>query len=226
MFVLDNAGMTNDWIERRLAELGKNKSGLAKALGLPNPRVSEILSGIRQIQVKEIPALSRFLEMDGGELLLALTGEQIPVSPSDLSQIIVRGAVQAGHWVEASEWHHDDRYSVPVPDDPRFPGVERFGLEVRGPSMNRVYPEGTILVCVHRNDWASPPKVGQRVIVERRKPDGLVEATVKELREDGGKLWLWPNSTHPEHQAPILLDDGQADSIEIMAVVTGSYTPE
>lgn len=226
MFALDNAGMTNDWIERRLAAIGKNKIGLAAALGVQPARVTEILKGTRAVHIKELPALARFLEMDGGALVLALTGEQMPVAQLAEHQIVVRGAVQAGHWVEAAEWHADDQYSVPIPDDPRFPGIQRFGLLVRGPSMNRVYPEGTILVCVHRNEWKKVPTPGQRVIVQRRKRDGLVEATVKELREDTGKLWLWPNSTHPEHQAPIPLDDGDTDSVEIIAVVIGSYRAE
>lgn len=226
MFALDNLDMTNEWIDRRLNELGKSKGDLAKALGLPNPRITEIIQGRRLVALKELPPLARFLEMDGGDLVLALTGEQIPVSAKGIQQIVVRGAVQAGHWVEAAEFHQDDCYTVPVPDDPRYPGIKRFGLEVRGPSMNRVYPEGTILVCVHRNDWHKEPASGQRVVVERRKPDGLVEATVKELREDSGKQWLWPNSTHPEHQTPIPLDDGQTDTVEIVAVVTGSYKPE
>lgn len=226
MFALDNPAMQNDWIERRLEQLpGKSKSGLAKAVGLPPARVTDIIQGKRNVAVTEIPDMSLYLEMDVGQLLLALTGKQVSVAPYQVKEVAVRGAVQAGHWVEALEWHNDDWYSVPVPDDPRYPNIPRFGLEVRGPSMNRIYPEGTVLICVHKLHMAHEPRPGQRVVVERRRPDGLVEATVKELRFDDGKAWLWPDSTHPEHQAPIPVEDG-SEAVEIVALVTGSYRPE
>lgn len=141
----------------------------------------------------------------------------------------VRGAVQAGLWAEAVEWPPDEWQTItlPRPDAHR----NHFGLKVRGPSMNLVYPEGTFLVCVPYLDYGGTLQDGDHVIVERWQGDS-VEATVKELRQaQDGTIWLWPRSDHPEHQSPIALPrngddhpeyDGSSE-IRITAIVVADY---
>lgn len=124
-----------------------------------------------------------------------------------LSSIFVRGAVQAGVWRDAIEWSGDEWYSLTVPTDDRYPGIERFGLLVKGDSMDRLYPDGTVVVCVRFLDIARQPKPGERVICERRSSKtGDFEATVKEYqRDDDGRHVLWPRSSKPEFQQPFIL---------------------
>ncbi|WP_337997168.1 helix-turn-helix transcriptional regulator [Oleispirillum naphthae] len=62
--------MEQTWIAERLAELGKKKTELAQALGLPPTRISEILRGRRDVHVAELLPLARFLEMDPMTVLL------------------------------------------------------------------------------------------------------------------------------------------------------------
>ena len=150
-------------------------------------------------------------------------------SNADIITLFVRGAVQAGHWTEAMEWPADEwqKISLPRPDGHR----SYFGLRVKGPSMNLVYPEGTILVCVPFHDYDHGLEEGDHVIVQRWQA-GQVEATVKELRASpDGSIWLWPRSDHPEHQTPILLPkngrdhaeyDG-SDEIRVVAIVVADY---
>jgi hypothetical protein len=57
--------MPKHWLDQRLEELkpqGKSKSGLARALGLPSSRVSEIISGVRAIKAKELRPMADYLE--------------------------------------------------------------------------------------------------------------------------------------------------------------------
>lgn len=155
--------------------------------------------------------------------------EALEPTDSDIITIHVRGAVQAGRWAEAMEWPVDDwrKVSLPRPDGHR----SYFGLRVRGPSMNQVYPDGTILVCVPFHDYDHGLEDGDHVIVQRWQ-SGQVEATVKELRRGPeGAVWLWPRSDHPEHQTPIALPragqdhpeyDG-TDEIRVVAVVVADY---
>ncbi len=156
-------------------------------------------------------------------------GAALEPTNSDIITIHVRGAVQAGHWAEAMEWPVDDwqKVSLPRPDGHR----SYFGLRVRGPSMNQVYPDGTILVCVPFHDYDHGLEDGDHVIVQRWQ-SGQVEATVKELRHGPeGAVWLWPRSDHPEHQTPITLPrNGQdhpeydgTDEIRVVAVVVADY---
>jgi len=156
-----------------------------------------------------------------GELL----GESVP-----LDFIHVVGAVQAGVWREALEWPEADWYPAPVATDRRFSRFPQFGLEVRGPSMNELYPDGSVVVCVKLIDIGRDPKPFDRVIVQRRAGDGY-EATVKELRIDAdNNAWLWPRSTDPNFQQPWRVPASDADhdgeDITVVALVIGSYRPE
>jgi hypothetical protein len=57
--------MPKHWLDQRLEELesqGKSKSGLARALGLPSSRVSEMISGVRAIKAKELRPMADYLE--------------------------------------------------------------------------------------------------------------------------------------------------------------------
>lgn len=59
----------NKWIDIRLKTLGKTKGGLAKALGITrNASITDIINGSRSLNAKEIPALSRYLELPLSEI--------------------------------------------------------------------------------------------------------------------------------------------------------------
>ena len=59
--------------------------------------------------------------------------------------------------------------------------MPRFALKVVGPSMDLMYPDGTIILCVRYADLGRLPESGERVVCQRRDDQGLVEATVKEF---------------------------------------------
>ncbi len=147
------------------------------------------------------------------------------VIPADISSVTVRGAVQAGYWTEASEWPETDWYSVPMPvNDHRYPGIPLFGLEVRGTSMNKVFPEGSILACINLIHHPVSVESNRYVIVERRNHKGDIEATVKQIQKDEtGTIWLWPRSDDPRHQSPLRADDGE--EVRIIALVVRSSVP-
>lgn len=152
-----------------------------------------------------------------------LTGDQ-PEPPSPTS-IWVVGQVEAGAFREAVEWDQSSWYSIDVPVPVRFRRLAK-ALEMRGQSMNLEYPEGAIVIWVDMLD-ARPPVHGDHVIAYSYAKDGTIEATVKELRVEHGRRWLWPRSTSPEHQSPVNVDDpGEGvDRIEIKGLVLGGYKP-
>lgn len=151
----------------------------------------------------------------------SLSGEQLePPSPTALW---VAGHVEAGAFREAVEWDRALWYAVDVPVPNRFRRVAK-ALEVRGPSMNLEYPEGSVVVWVDFLD-ARPPANGDHVIVYAYAADDSLEATVKELRIVNGKRWLWPRSDSPEHQLPVDVDNPGASirRIELQGLVLGGY---
>ncbi len=153
--------------------------------------------------------------------------------PTDLHFVLVRGAVEAGAWKEAIEWPEDDWYPVPAVPMPAYTDLPQFALEVRGPSMNAVYPDSSMVVCVFLMHLSREPRSGERVVVERRRR-GFVEATVKEFVVEDGVPKLYPRSDHPQHQEPIVVQTGlhdgenenQDEQTRITALVIGSFRPE
>lgn len=196
----------------------------ARAFGWQPPTYLAHENGTRGINRSRAVSYARAFHVS---LPWLLTGQGTPLGMErEPVPIMVTGAVQAGCWQEAAEWSIDDQYPIYPPDDGRYGGVRRIGLEVRGESMNRVYPPGTVLICVSLFDMEIEP-VGRRVIVRMRNRHGLVEQTCKELiRDEDGALWLWPRSTSPEHQTPIRVVGDEDEGLHIAAVVVGSYRPE
>jgi len=58
-----------------------------------------------------------------------------------------------------------------------------------------------------------------------RDSGGLVETTIKEVRETGPGMELWPCSTNPAHNGPIQLGNGEeSTSVAIKGFVIGAYS--
>lgn len=213
------------WLEKRLKALDKSKTALAEAVGIPPPRVTEIIKGTRQVSVPELVPMAEFLRMPVGDLILALTKKGGEIE-SKQPLLEVRGRVQAGVWSEAFEWQKNERYQVPMPIPKRFRDLPSFGLVVGGDSMDEIYPEGAVLLCIPIESYPDPLKTGMRVIVQRTRKNGDVEATVKEYARDGERIWLMSRSRNPAHRAPIYLDGPDTEKTEVLAVVAGYYKEE
>ena len=145
------------------------------------------------------------------------SGEE--TAPPGLRRVTVAANIQAGLWAEAWEWPESDQYPVYIPDDAEFRPYKLYAAETRGPSMNKRYPERTVLVFTNIQETGEEPVPGKRYIVERRRAGGETEHTVKLLHQDtDGKYWLLPESDDPRFQAPISVEDGTGDH-DLVAIV-------
>jgi SOS-response transcriptional repressor LexA len=153
--------------------------------------------------------------------------ESLFVAPVPGRIVPVVGEVQAGEWAESWQWPEDDWQSVPVRDQPGLASVRLFGVVTRGPSMNRRYPEGTVLVVADIVDTGEDLKPGKRYVVERERADGFREATVKTLwLDETGKAWLLPESNDPRYQSPIAVDGTDGETIRIIGRVVRAVMEE
>ena len=227
-----------DRIEERLKALTLSERKACVKAGINIHTIQNIKKGHIPAADK-LAALARALEVPSSSYLTGETESDAPENPGTGDQVApfmplsvdyIVGEVRAGAWLEAAEWRESDRMPISVPIDPAYERLPRFGVIVRGPSMNELYPEGTVLICVRLMDLGREPEDGERVVVFRTRPDGLVEATAKEYRLINGRAELHPRSTDPRYQAPTPLLDGTRDQegieITIHAVVIGSYRPE
>lgn len=176
-----------------------------------------------------VPELVAALEE--GKLPIARSSDSVATLaiPDGFRMVGIVGSVEAGVWREALQWDEEDvrRFTVPVP--PAFSNMNIFGLEVRGPSMNELYPNKTVVFCVRFLDLQREPRSGERVVVYRRTAGELMEATLKEfIVDDKGHKWLRPRSTAPEFQKAWRVHEGAKDEheFEVHALVIGSYRPE
>ena len=134
----------------------------------------------------------------------------------------VIGYVQAGDWRTAFE--------EPVPEFVSYPGVgadeAEFGLRVRGDSMDKRFPEGSILYCNRYNEEDDKLPIGEYVIVMRQdKASDEVEATCKRLEKHESlpdAYVLQPESSNRNH-TPMLLGNTDAEKVWINPVVIGAF---
>ncbi|MDH7973711.1 LexA family transcriptional regulator [Sphingomonas sp. AR_OL41] len=197
-----------------------SQATLAEMLGVEQPTVQRWEAGTRQPDLGQIGALADALGVEPGALFRSPTA--LSLGP----KLWVKGSVQAGVWSQAYEWAEDEWKSFTGRADITSPIDWRFGLEVWGDSMNEVYPHGTIVECVSVFGGAEIAP-GKRVVVIRQREDLEYEATVKELVEQDGQLWLRPRSTNPTFRA-FALDVNEPGIIEtrIAAVVVASVRLE
>lgn len=208
-------------VARRLRQARETRFPTAKAfaeeMGVPQPTYSQQENGKNGLRVD---VAQMYADALGVSLQWLLFGHSEIGDP-----VTVVGAVEAGSWSEAYEWGEEDRVGFYAPPATEYEGRDRFGLRVVGSSMDRVYPEGTILDCVavEEDDIVE----GRRVIAERTDVDGLVEATVKELaRGLDGQWLLYPRSYDPQHQTPVAWDPASTESVRVIALVIGAYIRE
>ena len=218
--------MLRDKMLRYMELRGLSRRALSLNAGLSEGAVKAILNGhSKHPRYDTLEKLAIVLGCTVSDLIEDERGIDEATS-TPLTVVAVSGHVQAGSWVEALEWPHGDWFEIAVPPDRRYPGVSRFGLLVRGPSMDLVYPDSTILICVALADLGRTAKSGERIICQRRRGRGEFEITVKEYVVRDDNHWLVPHSTDPRYQSPTALDPGNAEDISLVALVIGSYRPE
>lgn len=199
--------------------------GAAEAMGASVATYIQHENGTRGFPASRAGRYARFFRVKPEWLLYgkASTDTVIELGP----RLYVVGEVAAGVFREA--WRRDEAEWEAFTGQPFVdaPMKNRFGLIVAGDSMNMLYPEGTILECVdYFGDEPIPS--GKRVIVQRTRKNGTIEATVKELvRDDDGIEWLVPRSTNPAYQAFRGDQPGEGiKRVEIIAVVVASIRAE
>lgn len=151
-----------------------------------------------------------------------LTMEEVQLQ-NDLQELPVVGTIRGGAWIETVIMGQEDRGSIPVGRDRRFPYATQYALAVSGDSMDLVAPHGSFVICVNFGESGLSLKQGQIVHVESVEID-KAETTLKEVAYENGQFILIPRSTNPIYK-PIRV--GLHDGVEtrVRGVVLGVYNP-
>jgi len=218
-------------VEARLTELGLSAAAASTRAGLSKDAIRNMQraakdGGRQGVSTHTLSALAPVLDTNVA-WLLGEADDRDPDLDQDVRHVRVTGFVQAGHYAETWEWQGEDVYSVPVPNDPAYRKFVLHAAETRGPSMDRRYPEKTVVVFTDLIETGAALELGKRYIVERERADGMREATVKTLwRDESGKIWLLPESNDPRFQEPIPIDGGEDDTVRVVGRVVYAVSKE
>lgn len=229
-------------IQQRMDELNLNQTSAARRVGKTRELLRGVLTGKARLPTADnLKLIAEALETSSEWLLegkgpkeVREIGSTVELDPRPFAteQALVPevGEVAAGVWLEYNHHHNEPGERLgPFPVDPRYPAAAQFSVRVRGTSINRVVPDGGSLHCVALFESGLSEQDltnGQLVIVKRtRMQGGLFETTAKRLRKNGS--WeLWPDSTDPNWQEPIKVEDlhdSEDETVEVMAFVIGAH---
>ena len=208
--------------------LGMKQGDFAKAVGdVDQSTVSKWENDMQKPAASQMVRIASLANITAEQFL----GIKLPGAPSTIEGRTVRvtGELQAGSWSEAIDWPEEDQYEVPAPLPQQWADFPVHARLVSGPSMNRVYPDGTVVYIVPLQALGRKPLNGERVAVQRVDEAGNYEATLKEyVVDEQNKVWLWPRSYDPQHQAPLPYVDGRrrGGNVTIIGVVVASFVIE
>lgn len=207
--------------------LGLSQKELAKKIGVAQSSITRIEAGTtKSVSHDIIAALAKL----AGLTVEQYAGIPVPGEP-DAPRAMVRvvGELAAGEWKEALESPAYDQYEVPAPSVRVLEDMPMEAFIVRGESMNRIYPDGSIVYVVRLSVLGRAPFPGEKVVVVRTDADGTVEGSLKVYRtDDKGKPWLWPDSDDPRYQAPLQMVSAKkkTESVVIHGIVVSGEVSE
>lgn len=218
----ENSGKEPTALAKALKASGMSISDLARRLKTHRQNVSRWAAG--DVGIKPIIArrIAEILSVPAESLVMDEPADELDV-PRKPDYVHIRGTIAAGVWLE-----HDDAPQmtdvVPIIGG-RWVGLEQFAYKVSGSSVDllRIF-DGDYVVCVPYFDARRWPTQDDVVVVERKRGQ-TIERTVKQLALTPTGCELWPRSTDPRFQAPIVVNrEGEATeddgtTVEIIGLV-------
>lgn len=210
---------------KALEDAGEKPAPFALKIGRDKDFIADYIKGRKKsFKLEDARNIADALHLP----LEALTGGKETVSKvKETGGIEVVGKVAAGLYRDISVEDQDtSRPKITLARDMRWPYAKQYALEVAGDSMDLLFPDGSIVVCVDYVGSGMALKEGMPVHVERYMMGGqLVEATLKEVgKEDDGSIMLYPRSSNPSHKPLTVAFDGDGD-VRVRGIVIGEWKP-
>ncbi len=190
---------------------------LADRTNTTDSTISKLEVGRTTLDIDWMMRLADALDIGPADLLPA----SAPTSKT--RQIDIVGTVEPGRWASEHSWPMAERYSIIVPNQPGFEGRAIEGRHVLGDLMNKTYPANSIVLVDMEPLSSQELEAGAHYLIARIN-DGLSEETVRGVQcDDKGQWWLVPESTSPEFQAWVPLNDSTVKETRILGRVVSSW---
>jgi transcriptional regulator with XRE-family HTH domain len=198
-------------------ERGIGQQEMADRLGIHITNYNKLENGKSKPSIERFQTVAQILGCD----LKDLFGDP----PKAWRSVRVATTVEAGNWSEGLELEHDRRV-VAIPDRPEWRKLTLRAAIVRGDSMNRRYPDGSIIVFTDMIETNEPLRTDAAYVVERER-HGEFERTCKVLiRRRDRTLWLLPDSNDPTFEAFPVAGRDTSDELRILGRVVWSSRTE
>lgn len=211
----------------RLKELREKRFETAKsaaeAFGWNEVTYRSHESGMRNIP---LPTARKYALAFGSTAahILGIDGAGNSQSVNSVSHLSVVARVSAGTF-RYDEPIADGGFLVPFVPRGDIPASAQYAVIIDGPSVNKRIPDGAFAICATYDSVPGGAQHGSLVHVVRERA-GLHEHTIKELRFTREGMQLYPVSTDPQHQEPIILSSGDdTETVRIQGVVIGVFQP-
>jgi transcriptional regulator with XRE-family HTH domain len=209
-------------ISRKIREvrkrLGLTQAEFADRLQTTQGTVSRWEAGDQR---PEIDFIIKISDLGGFEpFKLGRDDEEHEFHTSDWGkQVSVIGAIRSDYWSESVEWEKEHQFEVRIPTIADWNDLEIAGFVVQDDSADELYPKGSIVFAALVPGSIEPPnphmpalraallqpKHEDLVIVQRRRPLGLVELTIRKFFIISGgetrETYLSPVATNPKYVA-------------------------
>lgn len=195
----------------RMNALNLNAYQTAKKSKLGESYVRDILRGktLNPTSAK-LQRLANTLETTTAYLIGSdATGATVRQVAAKVTGVPVLGRVAANTWRTVDddfESDFDAEEVERVPSVSGYPAEWQFGMIVEGNCLNKIARDGDRLVCLDLIKSQVDISEDDLVVIERRKFDGMMrQITAKRVKRTSTGFELWPESTDPDHQSPIVL---------------------
>lgn len=225
-------------LQERLDATGQKPAPLAKALGLSDSFIRDILRGkTKSPRADSLEKLASALGTTTDYLLGQSASPTSTLSPPialTAAPLVNAGIVRAGYFLAVDEFNQDPD---PVPEfvvaHPGYGRVRQYAWKASGDSMNLAgILDGMWIVGADAADYIDrygDIESGELVVVERTRMQGAErEITVKEVRFYRDRYELLPQSSNPEYTPITVPHDHGVDAdgmeVKIIGVVLTAYT--
>lgn len=222
--IVISVGMEIDpkrFLKRRL-KLKLSQGEVATRAGMRQQGIASIESGevkrprrLRELAQALETTEDYLLRETDEDALIAL--ENIPVKMG----IPISGEVAAGLWLEIGLPAQEPTEWLPFMPDMGWKPEATYAIRVRGNSVDKLAPHGSILICTDLAESGLKVKDNDLVVVEHiREQEGKRQVTVKRIRARRGGWELIPESTDP-YWKPIVIrrDMTERDGDEEIRVI-------
>lgn len=221
-----NAEMSQEkfllWVSDQLAKQGRGaKSRLAEHMDIEPSAVSRLLKGERSLLLDEAQGISDYFAMLQHSPAVDVTFP--PLSSNRVEgcpNLLVRGNVAAGLWLEASVFENEVYDEGPIKGgDDRYPFELQYLMRIQGESLNKIAQDGDLILCLDHGLAGLEIQSGDLVVVERSRDDGhTIERTAKRIFQQNGKIELRPESNDPRFQDPLVFDEHDEEATEVRVI--------